>query len=326
MQNMKKELKIGILAVAVLVATFFVINFLRGKDLWNKEYELSSTYEDVQGLLPSSPVYIKGYKAGTVTEVTYSKEKGAFDVLCTISRDFPVPEDSRMTIYSADLMGGKAIRIDMGKSPNPAEDGAVLTPSVSPDMLSSIAAGIEPLISKGSDVLDNLDNALTNLNLTLSEENRESLRNIMENLDRTIAEIEQIVGTVEDRKDDIDSFIANLNGFLLSGTKSHANPPFLHGLVFQPLGRCFDRWNDMRNMYRHLSHAPAVYFLTGSHLRGQIKWFAIFPAWFQKKVLCRGETRSGKDRRHRSTNLETGHRQKNACLQLVRFVLPEWFH
>ncbi len=208
---MKKELKIGILAVAVLVATFFVINFLRGKDLWNKEYELSSTYEDVQGLLPSSPVYIKGYKAGTVTEVTYSKEKCAFDVLCTISRDFPVPEDSRMTIYSADLMGGKAIRIDMGKSPNPAEDGAVLTPSVSPDMLSSIAAGIEPLISKGSDVLDNLDNALTNLNLTLSEENRESLRNIMENLDRTIAEIEQIAGTVEGRKDDIDSFIANLN-------------------------------------------------------------------------------------------------------------------
>ena len=208
---MKKELKIGILAVAVLVATFFVINFLRGKDLWNKEYELSSTYEDVQGLLPSSPVYIKGYKAGTVTEVTYSKEKGAFDVLCTISRDFPVPEDSRMTIYSADLMGGKAIRIDMGKSPNPAEDGAVLTPAVSPDMLSSIAAGIEPLISKGSDVLDNLDNALTNLNLTLSEENRESLRSIMENLGRTIAEIERIAGTVEGRKDDIDSFIANLN-------------------------------------------------------------------------------------------------------------------
>ena len=78
-------------------------------------------------------------------------------------------------------------------------------------MLSSIAAGIEPLISKGSDVLDNLDNALTNLNLTLSEENRESLRNIMENLDRTIAEIEQIAGTVEGRKNDIDSFIANLN-------------------------------------------------------------------------------------------------------------------
>ena len=33
----------------------------------------------------------------------------------------------------------------------------------------------------------------------------------MENLDRTIAEIEQIAGTVEGRKDDIDSFIANLN-------------------------------------------------------------------------------------------------------------------
>ena len=208
---MKRELKIGILAIAVLVASFFVINFLRGKDILNKEYELVSFYDDVQGLLPSSAVYIKGFKAGTVSDVSYDRTRQGFDVVCSISKDFSVPSDSRMTIYSADLMGGKAIRIDMGKSPNPAEDGAVLTPSVSPDMLSSIAAGIEPLISKGSDVLDNLDNALTNLNLTLSEENRESLRNIMENLDRTIAEIEQIAGTVEGRKDDIDSFIANLN-------------------------------------------------------------------------------------------------------------------
>ena len=122
-----------------------------------------------------------------------------------------MPEDSRMTIYSADLMGGKAIRIDMGKSPNPAEDGAVLTPSVSPDMLSSIAAGIEPLISKGSDVLDNLDNALTNLNLTMSEENRESLRSIIVNLDKTVAEVEGIASAVGSRSSEVEDFISNLD-------------------------------------------------------------------------------------------------------------------
>lgn len=207
---MKKELKIGILATVVLVATFFVINFLRGKDLFNKEYELVSTYGDVQGLLPSSPVYIKGYKAGTVAEVTYNKEKSAFDVTCSVSKDFPVPEDSRMTIYSADLMGGKAIRIDLGTSSAMAEDGACLASSVSPDMLSSIAAGIEPLISKGSDVLDNLDSALTNLNLTLSEENRASLRSIMVNLDRTVDEVEKIAGTFAGRSEDVDRFLADL--------------------------------------------------------------------------------------------------------------------
>ena len=208
---MKKELKIGILAVVVLAAAFLVINFLRGKDLMNREYELVSSYEDVQGLMPSSAVYIKGYKAGTVADVTYDKSRGCFFVKCSVSKDFAVPEDSRMTIYSADLMGGKAIRIDLGTSDVMVPDGDTLTPSTSPDMLSSLASGVEPLISKGYEVMDNLDNALTNMNLALSEENRESLRNIMENLDRTIAEIEQIAGTVEGRKNDIDSFIANLN-------------------------------------------------------------------------------------------------------------------
>ena len=146
---MKKELKLGILAIAVLVATFFVLNFLRGKDLFNREYELVSTYTDVQGLLPSSPVYIKGFKAGTVSEITYDKEKGTFEVLCTVSKDFAVPEDSKMTIYSADLMGGKAIRIDLGKSSAMAEPGARLASAVSPDMLSSIAAGIDRSSARG---------------------------------------------------------------------------------------------------------------------------------------------------------------------------------
>lgn len=208
---MKKELKLGILAIAVLVATFFVLNFLRGKDLFNREYELVSTYTDVQGLLPSSPVYIKGFKAGTVSEITYDKEKGTFEVLCTVSKDFAVPEDSKMTIYSADLMGGKAIRIDLGKSSAMAEPGARLASAVSPDMLSSIAAGIEPIISKGSEVLENLDSALVNLNLTLSAENRASLRSIMVNLDKTISEVESLASAIEGRSPEIEDFISNLD-------------------------------------------------------------------------------------------------------------------
>ena len=208
---MKRELKIGILAIAVLVASFFVINFLRGKDILNKEYELVSFYDDVQGLLPSSAVYIKGFKAGTVSDVSYDRTRQGFDVVCSISKDFSVPSDSRMTIYSADLMGGKAIRIDLGTSSVPAGDGDFLQPSVSPDMLSSIAAGIEPIISKGSEVLDDLDSALVNLNLTLSDENRATLRHILVNIDSAVDKIDGIAGTLESGAPDIEAVISNLN-------------------------------------------------------------------------------------------------------------------
>ena len=68
---MTKELKIGAFVVTVLVASFFLINYLRGEDIFNREIELNSRFETVDGLVASAPVYIKGYKAGKVSEVVY---------------------------------------------------------------------------------------------------------------------------------------------------------------------------------------------------------------------------------------------------------------
>ena len=59
-----KELKIGVFVVVVLTASFFLINYLRGEDIFNREIELVSTYDNVEGLVASAPVFIKGYKAG----------------------------------------------------------------------------------------------------------------------------------------------------------------------------------------------------------------------------------------------------------------------
>ena len=53
---MKKELKIGIFAVTVIVASFFVLNYLRGEDIFNRESEYISTYSNLEGLVASAPV------------------------------------------------------------------------------------------------------------------------------------------------------------------------------------------------------------------------------------------------------------------------------
>ena len=80
-----KELKIGFFVVLVLVVSFFVINYLRGKDIFNNEIDLVGQFENVEGLAESAPVFIKGYKAGKVTEVTYQPSKGTFKVVCSVS-------------------------------------------------------------------------------------------------------------------------------------------------------------------------------------------------------------------------------------------------
>ena len=73
-----KEFKIGFFVVTVLVASFFLINYLRGEDIFNREIEVSSRYSEVDGLVASAPVYIKGYKAGKVSEVIYDSETDDF--------------------------------------------------------------------------------------------------------------------------------------------------------------------------------------------------------------------------------------------------------
>ena len=61
---MSKEVKIGSFAVAILVASFFLINYLRGEDIFNREIEVSSRFETVEGLVASAPVFVQGYNAG----------------------------------------------------------------------------------------------------------------------------------------------------------------------------------------------------------------------------------------------------------------------
>ena len=64
--KLSREFKIGFFAVTVVAASFFLINYLRGEDIFNREIEISSRYQNVEGLVPSAPVYIKGYKAGKI--------------------------------------------------------------------------------------------------------------------------------------------------------------------------------------------------------------------------------------------------------------------
>ena len=89
-----KEFKIGLFVVVIMSVSFFMINYLRGKDIFNKEIEVSARYSEVDGLLASAPVHIRGYKAGKVIEVEYDQENDDFLVTCSIMKEFRIPEDS----------------------------------------------------------------------------------------------------------------------------------------------------------------------------------------------------------------------------------------
>lgn len=206
-----KELKIGVFVVVVLVASFFLINYLRGEDIMNKEIELVSRYDRVEGLVASAPVFIKGYKAGKVSEVVYEPESDEFKVVCSVRKEFKIPQDSRMTIYAVDIMGGKGVRIDLGTSEELVSDGDYLQPAFEAGLMDGLAADLGPLLKKVGTTLDSLEVTVAGVNRVLSQKNTQSISNTLAHLEKTMADVRNIAASVEGRSAELEAFISNLS-------------------------------------------------------------------------------------------------------------------
>ena len=202
-----KEFKIGVFVVTVLTASFFLINYLRGKDIFNREIEISARYSDVEGLVSSAPVYIRGYKAGKVMEVVYDSSSDDFRVTCSVMKDFRIPSDSKMMIYGVDIMGGKGIRIDLGTSSEMVADGAFLESSSEPALLDGLASGVAPLLDKVGRTLDSLNLTVSSVNRILSDGN---ITRILAHMESTLASVSAIASDLEGKSDELNAFVDNL--------------------------------------------------------------------------------------------------------------------
>lgn len=208
--KISRETRIGIFVVSVLIASFCVFNYLRGEDIFGKEMDICSHYQNVEGLVPSDPVYIKGYKAGSVTEVKYNSSTGMFDVTCSIIKKFAIPLDTRMTIYSVDLMGGKGIRLDLGTSDAMAKNGDELEASYAPDMVSSLTNLIGPLIVKASAALDSLSAASGSIDRVLGGVDENVVAASLASLEETLDNTKKLTGALAGQSEDIEAMVANL--------------------------------------------------------------------------------------------------------------------
>lgn len=271
---MSKELKIGVFAVTVLVVSFFMINYLRGEDILDREIEVTSRFETVEGLVASAPVYIKGYKAGKVSEVSYDPQTEDFKVTCAISKDFRIPSDSRMTIYSVDIMGGKGVKIDLGSSSSQAADGDMLAPAFEAGLMDGLAAGIGPLMENLNGLLDSLNVTVAGVNRMLSDGNQEHISSMLAHLEDTMADLEKLSSAVGGKSEDIEAVIDNVSALssrfggiadqvdtTLAGVSSivgKVNGTDIEGLV-SSLRNLLDNINDPEGTVGRLMSDDSVY-------------------------------------------------------------------
>ena len=202
---MKKEVKIGIVAVAVLLMAWAGIRFLSGLDVFGRSRTYTAHYEQVNGLQDAATVVISGVKVGQVTGVVLNTEQGGVDVTLSIDSKFDIPTDSRAMIFSAGLMGGKSIEIKLGEAKEYLESGDAIQTGVTLDMFDTLANELGDIKVKVSTLLDNLNQTIEGVD-SLIDDNSKSLTKTIASLNAVMADLKK-----SNIISNIDGFCATLN-------------------------------------------------------------------------------------------------------------------
>ena len=206
---MKKEVKIGIFAVVMLLALWAGIRFLSGIDIFSRNIIYYASYENVSGLQTAAPITIHGVKVGTIESITFDPSKGSdVEVALAVKRQYRLPVDTRAVIYDNGIMGGKAIKLDLGSSSELLKRGDQIISDAGSDMISSIGNELGDLKGKLTVVADNLATALANIN-TLVEQNTDNLSGTISNLNSISSSLD---GVLKSERKNIESIVTSLNG------------------------------------------------------------------------------------------------------------------
>lgn len=164
--KLTKEIKIALVAIVGILIMYFGINFLKGMNLFSTNNAYYMTFDDIQGLGASTPIYADGYKVGIVDGLEYDyKENGPIKVKVDIIKDLRIPQGSKAEIVK-DLMGNLQVNLLLANNPRErVEPGGIIPGAVHGGMMDK-AANLVPVVEK---MLPKLDSILTSVNALLAD-------------------------------------------------------------------------------------------------------------------------------------------------------------
>lgn len=248
---MKREVKIGLFALAMLSCLYLGINYLKGKDFFSGDTTYYAHYDQTGGLQTSSPVLLRGVKVGSVTGIEIDPENSdKVHVTVGIKKRINIPVDSRLKLFSNGIMGGKAIELIPGTSDNMFERHAVIPSESESGLLEFASMSMESIIGEATRVMNSLEATSNSLNAIIAD-NAENIHGIVANLDETsrqfaearigkmLGDIGEFSAVLKNNSARFDNIIGNFDE--ISDALAGAD---LRGTV-DSLGRSIDRLNTV---------------------------------------------------------------------------------
>lgn len=207
---MKKEVKIGIFAVVILLASWAGVRFLSGLDVFSRNKTYYANYNSVTGVQIASPVMVNGVKVGQVSAITLnpSNEKSV-QLTLSIERKYSIPSDSHAKIANNGLLGGKCVDLIFGSSSDMLSSGDEIESLEDFDLMSMAGTELEDLKGKLNDVVSSVTTTLDGIN-KLIDANQTNINGVLSHLDSMTGTLDAVL---TGSKTDLRELVSNLSKF-----------------------------------------------------------------------------------------------------------------
>jgi len=137
-RSANREIKVGLFVIIGVTAFLIALFSLTDVGTFRGRYYTTTTIESAGGMRSGDPVQMRGVNIGRVTE--FEMVPGGVAVTLEIYNRYAVPEDSRVAVRSAGLLGGMVVDIVPGTSSERAGRDDVLPGTIEADLMSSAGA------------------------------------------------------------------------------------------------------------------------------------------------------------------------------------------
>ncbi len=226
--RIKKEFIIGALVTISLALLYWGINFLKGESIFSNERVFIAVYDDVAGLEKANPITINGLQVGQVRNMYFTTDGSANVVLELIVRNnLDIPRNSTAKIISSDLLGSKAVELNLGTSNELAQSGDTLSSELEMSIKEEVNRQLRPLKMKAENLMSQIDTVLTMLQGLVSDDNTDNfsksvkhIANSFENLENTTSTLDTLMSGQKNR---LENILANIESITYNLKQNEEN-------------------------------------------------------------------------------------------------------
>lgn len=203
--KISNEFSVGIFAVLAMTLFFVGFKYLKGVDFFSSTKKYYAEYSNIDGLKKSNPVIINGYSVGRVSDINFIPigNTSRIVVQMDIDGDILLGDSAKAILVNQDVLGSKAIRLDIGKiNDNVRPEGDTLISQIDKsitdqllDNVSPVATDIGSTIRKINTLLDNLNSQKGKIDTVLIN-SMNLTKNADLNIALTLQKVDEMVASI----------------------------------------------------------------------------------------------------------------------------------